>query len=213
MEDLTIQYGQSWSDSSHRTACLWQHAARSMNACVSMYMLVLLSIDRYVAIVLSIKRNRIYEWARNIRKSIFKLNMLCMLTWILAIVTSYPVTSRVQIAKDGTNICGIYWGTKFENTSCKYKINPLDLVDFKMNESECQNFLANDGQEMIHYISVERMNDCACSKTLDQRKFTVIYFVATYAIPLTTITFCYMNIVFVLRQSTTRNMNRTTKKD
>ena len=208
-------------DWNFQTLTFRQHAARSMNACVSIYMLVLLSIDRYVAIVLSIKRNRIYEWARNIRKSIFKLNMLCMLTWFLAIMTSYPVTSRVKVAEDGTNMCGTDWGTKFyreKNLSCRYKLNPLDLVDFdlKMNESECRNFLANDAQlaqDISHYLAVETMNECACTKSLDQRKFTVIYFVATYAIPLTTITFCYMNIVYVLRQSTTRNMNKTTKKD
>ena len=91
---LTIEFGHGWSDSQHKTACFWEHAARSMNACVSIYMLVLLSIDRYVAIVMSIKRNRVYEWARNIRKSIGKFRGV--LTLLLSL---YVTTNEHLIAK------------------------------------------------------------------------------------------------------------------
>ena len=87
----------SSSGSQHKTACFWEHAARSMNACVSIYMLVLLSIDRYVAIVLSIKRNRVYEWARNVRKSVGKLNFLCIMIWFIAILITLP--GRISVKR------------------------------------------------------------------------------------------------------------------
>ena len=87
---LTIEFGHGWSESQHKTACFWEHAARSMNACVSIYMLVLLSIDRYVAIVMSIKRNRVYEWARNIRKSIGKFSDVLVSFTILFEHTKSP---------------------------------------------------------------------------------------------------------------------------
>ena len=86
-------------------------------------------------IVLSIKRNRVYEWARRVRKSIMKLNFICIFVWILAIVVTLPVTSRIKIAEDGTNMCGTYWGNWFTNTSCKYQIDPSELENFTMTQA------------------------------------------------------------------------------
>jgi len=45
---------------------------------VSVYMLALLSIDRYVAIVLSTKRTKFFNTLRKIRKSVCAINLVSM---------------------------------------------------------------------------------------------------------------------------------------
>ena len=45
---------------------------------VSVYMLALLSIDRYVAIVLSTKRTKFFNTLRKIRKSVCAINLVSL---------------------------------------------------------------------------------------------------------------------------------------
>ena len=96
--------------------------------------------------------------------SLPKLNILCILTWFLAILITLPVSSRVKIASDDTNMCGTDWGFTNTNKSCKAVVNQNDLGNFKMTRQECEEFIESDGQEMLNIITMERLNECACPK-------------------------------------------------
>ena len=76
MYDAIALYGvtgtwySSLSDNTRTSLCYWKEITRPLNISVSIYMLTLLSIDRYIAIVMSTKRTKFYNWARKFRKSV-----------------------------------------------------------------------------------------------------------------------------------------------
>ena len=123
------------------------------------------------------------------------------------------MTQRVKIADDGTHMCGVDWGFLNFNKSCKAEVDAFRLKKFKLSESECDAFVRANSTEIQFKITEERLNECACAKTKEHQNYQRVFFIATYALPLSIITFCYLNIVYVLRQSTARVMNNGTKKD
>ena len=92
MYDAIALYGvtgtwySSLSDNTRTSLCYWKEITRPLNISVSIYMLTLLSIDRYIAIVMSTKRTKFYNWARKFRKSVVRLNAVSTIMIVLSMI-------------------------------------------------------------------------------------------------------------------------------
>ena len=119
---VTGTWYNSLTDSTRTSLCYWKEITRPLNSSVSIYMLTLLSIDRYIAIVMSTKRTKFYNWARKFRKSVVRLNAVslndleidikyfkvCLLVWIAGIFISVPLIRNIDFDPD-FNACGVKW--------------------------------------------------------------------------------------------------------
>jgi len=199
-----------------KSICYWMETSRVLNMCVSVYMLALLSIDRYVAIVLSTKRSKFFNTLRKLRKSVCAINLICLLMWALGLALTFPITTRIEY-KNG--MCGSSWVTEGDeawtdqSTSCKYYPTNEEISEFTQTYEFCRDFFKKSYTEISLSLTNEKLDKCACSKGEEYQKYLIIRFVFTYLIPLAIITFCYMNIVCVLRKTTTTSVQKSYKKD
>ena len=109
---------------------------------VSIFMLTLLSVDRYVAIISSTNRSKWLISARKFRSSTKKMGMLCLSMWILSTLIVLPAAIRAGMWSKG-KACGMEWYKDQEEIadSCTPQIDTNRSSTFNMTLDECKNLL------------------------------------------------------------------------